>query len=336
LRIESTRAMTSTNQTRRSRCLALVVVALGGAALAVVPAALASTFTKSGGTLVYTAAPGETNNVNIFREPDGSGYSLSDGGLATFDPSLGCDAFGGCPGLVVSAISADLGDGDDQYTGVSDVPQTVLGGDGNDTITTAGATSRIEGGPGNDLLHGGGPPLSGQRTYFVGGPGDDEITTGLDGDTIDCTGGGNDAANRFLSPVHFIGCGDPPAVTVQIKRVRLRSWLKHGLPFTVTCSQPCGLDWQLMPAKRRDFGVIHTHSCGCFFFHNFRQTDEKQGAFERLNVTSGPQKFIAGIHGTATKKAVGKRRSFKLRLQIKADNELTVERVVNRAFTLKR
>jgi hypothetical protein len=262
--------MAPVRRSRRARRSFLTSVTLAAAALALAPAALASTFAKSGSTLVFTAA------------------------------------------------------------------QTVHGGDGNDKITTSGGSSRIEGGPGNDVLLGGGPVLSGQRTYFVGGPGDDEITTGLDGDTVDCAGGGNDETNRFDSKVTFIGCGSAPTATVKVRRVRLRTFLKKGVQFTATCSQACGLSWQLMPAAKRDLSVIHRHGCRCFSYHPFSEIDENHGAFNRLKVTAGPQAFTATAPGAATQKAVGKRRSFKFKVALKVDNELTVERVVDTVFTLRR
>src|SRR5256885_537127 len=89
------------------------------APLARAPAAVASTFAKSGSTLVFTAAPGETNDVQISHAQDGT-YALSDADRATFDPSTGCD----------------LGDGDDTYIASGPVSQTVHGGDGNDKVTT--------------------------------------------------------------------------------------------------------------------------------------------------------------------------------------------------------
>ncbi|MGZ4729189.1 MAG: hypothetical protein ACXWB2_15845 [Acidimicrobiales bacterium] len=81
-----------------------------------------------------------------------------------------------------SAISAELGNGNDQFTvprgSFADKPVTVDGGSGDDTIQTGDATDLILGGTGNDTLQGGG-----EDDVIVAGRGDDLVAGGIGHDT---------------------------------------------------------------------------------------------------------------------------------------------------------
>jgi Ca2+-binding RTX toxin-like protein len=161
------------------RKLGVAVACLAGLALA--PAAGAATVSGYSveapyGMLVYTAAPGEANNVTFGTV--GNFVRLDDpGALITSNDQPGGHAY--CLGAVLSALCSDS----DGFGLVADL------GDGNDSITVSHVLwSTINGGPGNDRLVGGagGDTLSGDA-------GDDFIDArDGQGDRVLC-GDGNDS-----------------------------------------------------------------------------------------------------------------------------------------------
>jgi hypothetical protein len=284
---------------------------------------MASTLSKSGTTLVYTAAPGEANDVSI--SVAGGTYDVLNRGsdTLTLDPSVGacqssCDASG------ITAVSGDLGDGDDKYTGSGAVPQTINGGDGDDTIFAAHAT--MHGGPGNDLLRGGVGP-----NVLDGGPGDDQLDPFPD-DTIDCSGGGNDV---MLQPatdtMKFVNCGSGPNVTVSASRVKLGKFLRGGQTVTINCDKPCAVTWAMMGADRKTTLKVHT-GCGCIARHFF--SHNRDG---KLKVAPpGPQTFNVKVLGSATKKALRKARTIKVKIVVIAQDSLGIRRRLSKTFVVKR
>lgn len=70
-----------------------------------------------------------------------------------------------------------LGDGDDTFVG-NDLPATVFGGGGNDSITGGGGRDRLHGQFGEDVFH----TSDGRTDWVWGGNGQDEAT---DRDPID-------------------------------------------------------------------------------------------------------------------------------------------------------
>ena len=110
--------------------------------------------------LRFEAAPGEVNDV-VFTEGSqrtrsvivrdsgvplepGTNCTRIDGGVECAPPS------GGYPG----GIKADLGDGDDKVRAGDLLGITVHGGPGADDLSVDAASSRLDGGPGPDRLHG--------------------------------------------------------------------------------------------------------------------------------------------------------------------------------------
>jgi hypothetical protein len=185
--------------------LPALLVAL--AALALAPAARASTVSVEGGSLRVLAAPGETNGISVGGPNySNSTYPVRDGG-AQLSVGPGCvrDEHSGevsCTGAGVGSVFVDAGDLDDTVTVNAPLPTTVLGGPGVDGLSFApsggfgavpGATldggdgpDSLIGGPGNDRLLGG--PGD---DYASGGPGNDTVHGDLGRDTVD-GGDGND------------------------------------------------------------------------------------------------------------------------------------------------
>jgi hypothetical protein len=157
------------------------------AALALPSAASAATVSLTGGVATFAATAGEANHVTVSRV---SGYLLfDDSGVTSMTAGAGCSPAGtqkvACPELGVTAISADLGDGNDylyEYTtfyGVS-LPTTVFAGAGTDYVRTSGGADTISGGAGADNLGGGGgdDTIDGNEGADVvsGGSGTDTVT----------------------------------------------------------------------------------------------------------------------------------------------------------------
>jgi hypothetical protein len=140
------------------------------------PAANAATVEVSAGTLRITATPGEYNAIDVASS--GSALAVADSGAPlTLGPGCvpqGIEAL--CTGA--TRIAADLGDGDDVLTVSAPLPAELQGGEGNDTLTAAGAADTLSGGPGFDTLS--------------GGEGDDRLDGGTGGDLAD-GGSGDDS-----------------------------------------------------------------------------------------------------------------------------------------------
>jgi hypothetical protein len=136
-----------------------------------------SDFTPSS---LYTAAPGEINDVTSSRE--GTSVIVRDAGAPVL-PGSGCTAIdehaARCP---ASDVELRLGDGDDRSIGLSPGRITASGGAGNDILI---------GGPGQDSLDGD----AGADT--ISGRGEGDFIAGGDGyDTLD-GGDGSDTASYF-------------------------------------------------------------------------------------------------------------------------------------------
>jgi hypothetical protein len=318
---------------------ALAAIAL--AALVLTATALAGTVSRSGGTLTFSAAPGETNNLTItFTQEDGS-LGISDSGAPmSFDPSAGCtgDASGGgCPGAGVSLVSINLGDGDDHYVGLFPINQNLSGGDGNDTIEAgynasppdSKAHGTIDGGPGDDKI-----TSTGSGFTLVGGPGNDSVFANFS-DKVDCSGGGSDTIARQLGGETpktinqaLIGCGSGPKVSLTIPRITVRSLLKKGFHFSATCDRPCALFWKFQPLVG---GVCHNSRC--YGTGRPRQDPANPNLW---TLTPGSQSLAGNVSGPSTRKATSHHRgALKVRLSLTAFDQFSAGRIVTRTFKLK-
>ena len=198
----------------------LLITALAGAALAVPAAAQGATIiTGNGGTLVFRAADGEKNNVNLQAGADASTISFYFGGSPAITSfPAGCDdhidwGYVTCP--TPPAVKWELGDGDDWYATSYDLPSglavTVDGGAGSDRLSGDDLGETFLGGDGNDDLEGN----EGADT-LDGGAGDDELSGYSGGDRL-LGGEGNDMLHPddYEEPSADVVDGGPGVDTIE-------------------------------------------------------------------------------------------------------------------------
>lgn len=171
-----------------ARHTAVVGLLATASALALAPSASAWTAGVEGTTLVIQADPGETNRIDVDVAPSGNLIVMDDAGtVRALD--AGCtdpdeEGTATCARTGLSDVRIDAGDLDDTVSvGEISLPVHVLGGDGNDTLTTGSGNDTLDGGPGNDTLDAG----AGDDA-LLGGDGDDTLLGGSGNDRID---GGN-------------------------------------------------------------------------------------------------------------------------------------------------
>jgi RTX calcium-binding nonapeptide repeat (4 copies) len=183
----------------------------------------AGTLTIASGTMTYTAAAAETNNVFVSHpagdttkiqiDEDGSGVTLT---LGT--GTAGCTAVNttaaDCPGAGITLVHIVLADGNDAAQAGNpnqgqpnfDGPLDLDGQNDTDTLTGGSAVDSLDGGDGNDIL--------------IGGLGTDTLTGGTgtntaswnDGRmtvvTANLSTGGNTPDNDVLSSIQNLTGGD--------------------------------------------------------------------------------------------------------------------------------
>ena len=171
---------------------------------------------ETGGSGNGDVVIGNLGSDNLSGGPGDEDVIRGDGGNDTIDGGGGnrdIASFATAPngGVVVSlAGGSAVGDGHDSLKAISDV----VGSPYNDTITGDEGPNRIDGGPGNDTLSGGGPNGGGDPDLGLGGPGADscqafgeesscndgsppqhetavEMNRGLDGNSLVVTGLGD-------------------------------------------------------------------------------------------------------------------------------------------------
>jgi hypothetical protein len=130
-----------------------VCLALGAANAA---PTLASTVSKSGSTLTYTAASGEVNQT-IVSLVSGT-YTVADSG-ATITVGAGCSSVNAnratCAGAGITSINVNAGDMNDFVWITAPTNATISGGAGNDTLVGGAGNDTFDGGPGSDAIFGG-------------------------------------------------------------------------------------------------------------------------------------------------------------------------------------
>jgi Ca2+-binding RTX toxin-like protein len=191
------------------KVILMVVLALCGQAALVGPAQ------AEGGALVLLLGGSGNDEFQIGLSPDGRTYTIQSmnaplevGGNICWHP----DGKSGellCEATAVSGFEIDCGEGDDVVTtsGRVAVPETLIGGVGNDQMNGGLGNDRLIGGEGIDQLKGGGgddllsggfggdllfgergnDTLSGEGAsdFLVGGLGDDQLFGGLRNDILE-------------------------------------------------------------------------------------------------------------------------------------------------------
>jgi Ca2+-binding RTX toxin-like protein len=177
---------------------AATALAVIGLATAAAPAANAASISFDGsGTLVVTAAAGDTDRILFYPSAFGDGrISVSAQNGAPTSSSGACEVtdYGVtyCDWNPAAGVRADLGDGHDRGSVSGDFPAsvrfTLSGGTGNDELAAAydAGPTTLDGGPGDDVVHGG---PSGDN--LAGGDGNDTVE-GRDGGDAVSGGGGDD------------------------------------------------------------------------------------------------------------------------------------------------
>ena len=317
----------------------LALAAVATAALTLAPAAFAGTLKRDGGAMVYTAAPGEQNQVVYSRNDDGTEGIYEENENVHVDVGPGCFSNGSCSIDGLTEIIIDLGDGNDRLkASITNVPVTVQGGEGDDVLAGGrGSPYSLYGGPGNDLLS----VTIFTKTYMQGGEGDDlydvfeAVGDGKDA-TVDCTGGGSDRANvqRRQTALKLIGCGSAPDAKISVQPTNLKGFLKNGLKFSINCSAPCLLSWDLVGADPRSEDAIHS-ICGCLMGRS--PLDRQHPGFWKTTPAGGVD-FTATLKGPSTLRAVGRLKTFKGKIELfYLTNPVGVRgRLIVKTFTIKR
>ena len=134
--------------------LSRALIAAAAAALALPAGASAATVSAADGTLSFTAASGEANNLTVSLA-NGS-VRFDDTGVAAMTGGPGCSPKGAqrveCAAAGATSVTVDLGDGPDRLTGQLGLPFRVYGGLGNDTIATPVGDDAVDGGSGADTI----------------------------------------------------------------------------------------------------------------------------------------------------------------------------------------
>jgi Ca2+-binding RTX toxin-like protein len=198
-------------RTSRRRLLVSAALSAGiGACLVALGAPPASASTArvyvGSGQVDYQASPGEANDVTVTQTSPTS-VTIVDSG-ATIAPSTGCTGGGStvtCSDVDgINSVYLYLDDGDD--SAVVDVAKTsgVIGGDGDDTLTSVQGSAQLYGQAGDDTLTG-----SAAVDYLDTGAGVDIASAGAGNDTVATSGTGDHTVN--LGPgddTANIGAGD--------------------------------------------------------------------------------------------------------------------------------
>lgn len=150
-------------------------------------AAQAATVAHAETTYTVVLAGGATQNtIRIWLTPDGRSYVIDSavplevGGTICENPP-GMPTELTCKAPLVAGFEVNGGEGDDSVSvaGTIDVPVTMRGGPGNDTLAGGNGPDRLIGGEGNDRLFG----RAGDDMIF-GGPGADELVGGAGDDVL--------------------------------------------------------------------------------------------------------------------------------------------------------
>jgi Ca2+-binding RTX toxin-like protein len=144
---------------------------------------------------VVLAGGAAQNMIHIWLSPDGRSYvidsvvELEVGGTVCEHPS-GVATELVCKAPLVAGFEVNGGQGDDSVSVSSaiELPVTMRGGPGNDTLIGGSGPDKLIGGEGNDKIAG-----RGGSDLLYGGPGNDELLGGAGNDVL--RGGSTDVMN---------------------------------------------------------------------------------------------------------------------------------------------
>jgi hypothetical protein len=182
--------------------------------LALPASAHAATLTDFGGTLTYTAAPGEDNDVAFTQGAMGVTVTASDSDPITATGCTGTNPTFTCAGVV--KVIASGGDGDDALdaSGLSTAGAVLDGGPGDDQFRGGDGPDSIRGGDGIDRITAAGDPLSISLDDVANdgttGEGDNihsDVEDVVAGTTMSATVAGSDAGNVIIAT------GGPASIT---------------------------------------------------------------------------------------------------------------------------
>jgi hypothetical protein len=326
--------------------------------LANVPSAAAATASVVGSTLTFVAAPGESNSVGIAYDAAIGGYKITDS-TAPVTGGRGCGAIDheiDCEDTGIQIIVINLRDGDDRWFGgdIKVVPSVdggagnddlggigfLNGGDGDDTVKALDSGGVLDGGAGNDTLVGGegDDVIDGGAgdDLLIGNAGVDVLTGGSGLDRIDASSGGaktidcqgrDDEVVYAGSAVKRQNCSPAPQVKIAATRTTPARLLAGRLAFSVSCDRPCAVHWELRltgSAKKL------IHHAGGWIDRRLVPVDS-DGFRDPLD---GPQRFTAGVIGSATKKGLRRLKSFRATLYIQAFGRDGLSTTQTRALTI--
>jgi Ca2+-binding RTX toxin-like protein len=161
--------------------------------LSVLLAVLAAPVAHAETTYTVVLAGGATQNtIHIWLSPDGHSYVI-DSAVPLEVGGTVCENAPGnpneliCKAPLVAGFEINGGEGDDWVlvSSVIELPVTMRGGPGNDTLIGGSGPDKLIGGEGNDKIAG-----RGGSDVLYGGPGTDELLGGAGNDVL--RGGGTD------------------------------------------------------------------------------------------------------------------------------------------------
>jgi len=147
-------------------------------------------------TYTVVLAGGATqNSIRIWPTPDGHSYVIDSAAPLEVGGTVCENAAGApneltCKASLVAGFEINGGEGDDAFSVSSaiELPVTMRGGPGNDTLVGGSGSDKLIGGEGNDKIAG-----RGGGDVLYGGPGNDELLGGPGNDVL--RGGGTDVMN---------------------------------------------------------------------------------------------------------------------------------------------
>jgi Ca2+-binding RTX toxin-like protein len=141
---------------------------------------------------VVLAGGSAQNTIRIWLTPDGRSYVIDSvvplevgGTICENTPGVPTELV--CKAPLVAGFEVNAGEGDDTISVSSaiDLPVTLRGGPGSDTLVGGSGPDKLIGGEGHDKLAG-----RGGDDLIFGGPGNDELLGGAGSDVL--RGGGSD------------------------------------------------------------------------------------------------------------------------------------------------